>query len=295
MSALSSLLERLSPMAMMEDNGTEKARIAISVLEKKASQEPLAAALAECGGLRILVQTMVLHPEPPLRHGACTVLSAALHEKEHLADFLLAAQAARLPQGLQRVLNEEDRKAKPKDGEQATDPDLLLRRAALPALARCIAELPELLDDPVTSSTVICVAGSADSDLRRGGLRLALSLARNEATLPKVIAAVDASADKVAPALLRAWDDVEVHDGDGGDGGATVRDGVLQLALLLRSSDGLRDQLAWHGALEAVAVAREATDAASGAAEGTLLAELHEWLSLAPAAPPVDEGDGQGE
>lgn len=293
MSALSSLLERLSPMAMMEDNGTEKARIAISVLEKKALQEPLAAALAECGGLRILVQTMVLHPEPPVRQGACTVLSSALHEKEHAADFFIAAQAARLPQALQRVLHEEDRKAKPEKGEHATDPDLPLRRAALPALARCIAELPELLDDPVTSSTVICMAGSGDSILRRGGLRLALSLARNEATLPKLVSAVDSSADKVAPALLRAWDDDDELQ-EGADG-STVRDGAVQLALLLRPSDGLRDQLAWHGALEAVVLARETTDAAAGASQAAALAELHAWLSLAPAAPLLDEAEAEEE
>jgi hypothetical protein len=279
-------------MAMMEDNGMEKARIAISVLEKKASQDPLAAALAECGGLRILVQTMVLHPEPALRQGACTVLSAALLEQEHADDFFIAAQAARLPQALQRVLHEEDRKAKPKEGEHATDPDLPLRRVALPAFARCIAKLPELLDDPVTSSTVICMAGSSDSVLRRGGLRLALSLASHEASLPKVVLAVDASADKVAPALLRAWDDYEPQENDAG---STVRDGVVQLALLLRASDGLRDQLAWHGALDAVALAREATAAASAAPQAAMLAELHAWLSLAPAAPPPDEGDAEDE
>ena len=43
-------------MQMMEDNGTERARIAIALLEKKSAAGPLAQELAACGGVRILVQ-----------------------------------------------------------------------------------------------------------------------------------------------------------------------------------------------------------------------------------------------
>jgi len=182
---IASLLAKLAPMAMMEDNGTERARVAIGLLEKQAAEGPLAQELAECGGLRILVQTMVLHPEATLRQGACSVLSAALHEGEHGGAFMIAAQTAKLPQGLMRVLAEEDRKARPKAGEKAVDPDLPLRRVALPALALLIARVPELLDDPATASTVLGAAGSCDHQLRRGSIALALSLATDEATLAK--------------------------------------------------------------------------------------------------------------
>jgi len=276
-------------MAMMQENGTEKARIAIKLLEKKASQESLSSGLAEGRGLHVLVQTMVLHPEPSLRQGACSILSAVLHEGEHSKEFLFAAQSARLSQGLQRVLHEEDRKTKPNEGEQAIDPDLPLRRIALSALACYVRKSREVLDDPVTASTIISAAGSSDLILRREGLRLALSLAKDQETLPKIVSAVDTNADKAAPALLRAWD----GDASGDDkSDHTVRENVVQLMRLLLPSKALRDHLAWNGAIDAIKNAKE-SELSSGPL-GPMLDEIHSWLSLAPS-PPDETPEGTAE
>ena len=72
------LLAKLDPASMMEVGGLGKARIAINLLCKASESEPAAAAggiAAVADGVKVLMQTALLHPEPSLREGAVSVLA----------------------------------------------------------------------------------------------------------------------------------------------------------------------------------------------------------------------------
>lgn len=266
-------------MAMMEDMGTDRARVAISLLEKIAAEGPVSAELVSTGGLRVLVQMMVLHPEPPLRIGACAVLSAAILQAGDNEEFRLAVKSARLAHGLQRVLHEDDRKAKPPEGEeQPVDPELPLRRVAFLAFRHLVGKVPGVLDDPAVAATVLVVVGSNDPEIRRGAVSFALSLASDQTKLPRLLAASEFDTDKAAAALLRAWSD---HERQEDEDTPTVRESVTQLLLALRPSEPLRDHLAWAGALDIISSMVD--ENGGGDASGvTMFAELRQWISEAP-------------
>eukprot|EP00966_Prymnesium_polylepis_P252282 5832572-Prymnesium_polylepis.1 len=132
MSAVATLLQKLEPESMMQEDGLKKAHLSLTLLQKKAAEPGLAAAIAEAAGVRILVQTCVLHPVPELRVQATSVLGACIKEAD--AAFLASALESRVPAGLLRLLREEDRRAKQEGFDEAVDPDLPVRRTAVVAL-----------------------------------------------------------------------------------------------------------------------------------------------------------------
>ena len=143
---LRGLLDKLEPMAMMEDGGMQKASIAIEVLVQKAADPPTASGIVDAGGVKLLIQTMLLHPAPALRHGAARVLTTCIEGADSI--FLQRACDDNLPGALVRVLAENDRRVKKprqkasteaveaENGdtapeEQAYDPDLPVRQVGL--------------------------------------------------------------------------------------------------------------------------------------------------------------------
>ena len=133
------LLAKLDPASMMEVGGLGKARIAINLLCKASESEPAAAAggiAAVADGVKVLMQTALLHPEPSLREGAVSVLACccACNDESFIASALGGGPAS-LPAALVRLCAEQDRKAKPEtEGDEAIDPDLPARRSAVACL-----------------------------------------------------------------------------------------------------------------------------------------------------------------
>ena len=87
------LLAKLDPASMMEVGGLGKARIAINLLCKASESEPAAAAggiAAVADGVKVLMQTALLHPEPSLREGAVSVLACccACNDESFIASAL---------------------------------------------------------------------------------------------------------------------------------------------------------------------------------------------------------------
>ena len=87
---LSSLLDKLKPDSMLQEDGLKKATMALSLLADQAS-DLVDELVTTDGGLRILVQTCVLHPVPQVRQAAAATLVAFI-ETGHGA-FLQAALA----------------------------------------------------------------------------------------------------------------------------------------------------------------------------------------------------------
>ena len=95
------LLSKLEPMAMMEDKGTEKARLALDLLEQRAADGGSAFATeVMSAGMRILVMTMVLHPEPPMRQKSGAVLLAVVSRAPDTEQLAIAAASSSLCAGL---------------------------------------------------------------------------------------------------------------------------------------------------------------------------------------------------
>ena len=143
--AYKSLLARLDPMSMMEENGLKRAHIAMGVLRQKASSEDTCAAtIAAVGdGVKVLLQTALLHPEPALREGAAAVLAACVAQNNRtFLDASLDRGPASLPAALVRMCAEQDRAVKPADATEdddgdrpaAVDPDLPARKCAVGCL-----------------------------------------------------------------------------------------------------------------------------------------------------------------
>ena len=196
---LQALLEKLEPENMMQPNGTRAAEIALGLLEKQASEQGIAKQL-EAPGVKILIQTSVLHPIPALRRAACATLAACTAEGH--AEFLSIALAQQLPVAFLRLLHEEDQRA-----AKAGRPDVPARRAAvvgLTALLGCDGMAEKVLGaDPKVASAILKACGSSDADVRLGSLQLALSLTRDEKLSAFVQVAAELEPPATADMLLR--------------------------------------------------------------------------------------------
>jgi len=105
------------------------------------------------------------------------------------------------------------------------------------------------------------------------------------------VTAAGLTADKTAAALLVAWDDDELEEGEEAP---TVREAVMHLLLFLRASDELRNHLAWAGALDAVNAL--VVDEGNEVPEMTqMLAALREWMGQAPPPPEPEEGEEEAD
>ena len=97
MSSLAPLLQKLDPMTMMEDGGLQRASIAIKILAQKAASDPnVGGAIVEAGGMRILLQTALLHPVPELREGAAVTILGCVQSADSTA-FVAEALDQQLP------------------------------------------------------------------------------------------------------------------------------------------------------------------------------------------------------
>uniref|UniRef100_A0A6U9CKV5 Uncharacterized protein n=1 Tax=Emiliania huxleyi TaxID=2903 RepID=A0A6U9CKV5_EMIHU len=282
------LLSKLEPMAMMEDKGTEKARLALDLLEQRAADGGSAFATeVMSAGMRILVMTMVLHPEPPMRQKSGAVLLAVVSRAPDTEQLAIAAASSSLCAGLLRALAEDARQAKPESGEgAAVDPELGLRRVAIRLLAETLAKLPDTLDDPALVKALLCAVGSSDAEVRHQGVTEACTIAA-DARLPRLAAicrSKDWDAAATAKQLLSAFADSEPLSGE-----TTVRRSVAGLMLALREVTSLRDELAWCGALDALAE----DSVAEEPLPGEIASQLREWLSEAPPPPEKEEEEEQ--
>ena len=190
------LLDKLEPMAMMEDGGVKKALISLNVLKEKAADAATAAGIAACkGGVKILMQTSLLHPEPAIRLGAIEVLAACVaHNDAAFLDEAINKGAASLPAALMRLCSEEDRKAKPAEqGGEAIDPDLPGRRVAVTCLASLLVAIDpaisvQALSNPECPGVVgipYMLLNNSDVSIRRtGAALLATLLTEDTAALP---------------------------------------------------------------------------------------------------------------
>lgn len=283
---LKAMLEKLEPMAMMEENGERAASIAMTLLEKRASEGPLAVELVEAEGVKIIVQTSVLHPLPALRKQATAVIGACLAEQQ--PSFVEAALQCRVPMALLRLLNEEDRRVKPKEEKEseakpeAVDPDLPIRRVAIVALKNLMAGdgVPEkiLKIDETFAPNLLKAGGNADATNRLGALTLALSLAREERFNAAVQGAAEQDAAAAVEMLMRAI------CLDEGSGAAEASDAAVQLTLALRSSTALRDELVQADAYATFGELLAREEPPLEAERAGRLKELCSWLAPPAAA-----------
>jgi hypothetical protein len=155
---VAALLGRLEPMAMMEENGLNKAQISLRVLADKAKADAgtPGAIAASPDGVKLLLQTALLHPEPTCRAGAVEVLTACVVSDD--AAFLAAALdrgPASLPAALVRLCAEADRRCRPVAASEeaqgsggappaAVDPDLPARRHAVSCLAHLLTHTDQV-------------------------------------------------------------------------------------------------------------------------------------------------------
>ena len=255
---MKTLLSKLEPMAMMEEGGPQKAAIACNVLVSGSAAPGSAKALAEANGVRLMIQTMLLHPDPTLRQGAAVVLTRSAAQND--PDFLAVALREFLPAALVRVLAETDRRAKAapsaEGGEtdeaaagKAVDPDLpvrieafgafeyLLLHAPLDVTAAALDTCPGLL----VTALELCV--NTGLELRKRGALLLQQLlqeadepgprARRMACLEALHTTIEGQSDKVAQWLASG-----VCDED------TAVSGAASAALLsLTSNATLRNAL----------------------------------------------------
>ena len=80
-SQVKSCLDKLQVQSMMAEGGLQKATIAIKLLATKAAEGGVGEEVANSsGGVAILIQTALLHPEIALRLGAMNVLTECVKE-----------------------------------------------------------------------------------------------------------------------------------------------------------------------------------------------------------------------
>lgn len=286
-------------MAMMQEGGEKKAAMAIGLLHQKASEAGAAAAVVECGGVRTLVQTAVLHPISEMRLGAAAVLTACAQQDD--ANFMRAGLEQRLPEAFLRCLHEGDRRAKPEGEEskpeegsggfeEAVDPDKPLRRVAIVGLRHMLASKCEGIPDgvlkaPQAVSVLFRLGTNTDPALRREAVHLLLALCGGTTDvaggaspdkrpavpvkLEAVCEAATAGADEAAQNLLTA-----IHDAD-----EDVRCAAISVLLLLRACD--KESCSLKSALQAIDAAKILSgDEESAAAASAEVREAAKALAL---------------
>ena len=225
------LLAKLDPASMMEVGGLGKARIAINLLCKASESEPAAAAggiAAVADGVKVLMQTALLHPEPSLREGAVSVLACccACNDESFIASALGGGPAS-LPAALVRLCAEQDRKAKPEtEGDEAIDPDLPARRSAVVCLHSLLlgtdgaVAIRALRDWSGVAGTPWALLRNSDATIRERAAALLRGLlvtpAEADAATPEqreraglVLAFAGDAPDKVAASVTAALGDAD--------------------------------------------------------------------------------------
>ena len=121
MAGVAPLLEKLEPMAMMEGAAAEGVH-AIKLLAHKSATDPAWRRHFEARGVRILLQTALLHPVPELREGAIvTILGCVQRADGADSAFVTEALAQQLPVALVRLCAEQDRRAKREDKAEGAE------------------------------------------------------------------------------------------------------------------------------------------------------------------------------
>ena len=235
--AVQSLLEKLEPMAMMEEGGLKKAMLAASLLCEKARQDPETPSnIASVNGVFILLQTALLHPEPKLRTDATTVLGLCVESKDK--SFLESAMEKNLVIALVRLCAEQDRRAKPGEADaantspggeppKAVDPDLPARKTAVVCLQHLLLNVDpaysaQALAEPTLAGTPFALLANSDEQIRKHAAQMLQALLVPDAsssperkldTSPMVTFAKD-QASKVAKAVAMglSYEDPEVSD-----------------------------------------------------------------------------------
>lgn len=216
--SLKPLLDKLEPFAMMEEGGTQKAFIAMRVLGTKAeSDTATAAALAQQpGGIKLLMQTALLHPEPQMRVGATSILATCVGQGDKaFITQCLDQGGASLPAALVRLCHEEDRKVKSEEREEAVDPDLPARRHAVKCLASLLtacdpeAALRALSGEwPGVAGTPFSLLANSDASIRQDAAVLMSELLCAEGTdevPPPGSVGITAEQRKKRAALISAY------------------------------------------------------------------------------------------
>ena len=279
---LQGLLDKLSPMSMMAEDGLQKATLAAKLLNDKADDPSTAAGIAEANGVLILLQTALLHPVPALREAATSVVTKCV--KTNDAAFIEAALDKNLPVALVRLCAEQDRRAKVEEpeegGEKAHDPDLPVRRIAVVCLEHLLLRVSAATTLRVLTSsewegvpgTCLMLLANTDASIRasgasllRGLLALPVAEAKEaEATvsfseddggniLQSLLSHCDASAEKAAGALACG----------ASDDSPAVSHTALGVVRALMASEPLRKELRGLGASQAFAdLGAEAADLA---------------------------------
>ena len=273
--AMQAFLEKLEPEAMMEDGGLQKAVIALNILKERASEPSTPSEIAAAGGVMILLQTALLHPEPALRESAATVVTRCILQGD--AAFIKAAMAKNLPIALVRMCSEQDRRAQPQDGEgPAVDPDLPVRRVALDALEHMLFEADirtasAVMSSPGAPGVPYSLIASTDASIReRATAMLRRLLLTPDARLELIefmTSFVKDSGEKVSQALAGAL----------ADASADTRSCALEVLRFLRGRvEALNRDLVQAGALAAL----EGVDGA---------ADIVEWLQQVPETAKAEE------
>jgi hypothetical protein len=200
---LVALLDRLQPMNMLAEDGLKKASIALAVLERSTAEPGSALDLVDTpGGVRLLLQTALLHPEPSFRLGATMCVHNLVSQNE--PHFLQVAldEPCMLPKALARMLAEADRSVqeaaeREEDGDaggkKAVDPDLPVRRVALEMFSTLVQRTTPEVALRVLESEQLCttpfalLSSSRDAQICQGAAELLLAiLARDDAVAQAV-------------------------------------------------------------------------------------------------------------
>ena len=109
MAGVAGLLQKLEPMAMIEEGGLQRASIAIKLLAHKSATDPsVGGGILEARGVRILLQTALLHPVPELREGAIVTILGCVQRAEGAdSAFVAEALSQQLPAALVRLCSEQ--------------------------------------------------------------------------------------------------------------------------------------------------------------------------------------------
>lgn len=302
---VSPLLEKLDPRSMMEDDGLQKANIAIKLLAQKVTTDATtASAIAEANGVLILLQTALLHPVPELREGAITVIAGCVRCADN-ASFMEMALEKNLPAALVRLCSEQDRRAKKSHGdegelgegsqEKAHDPDLPVRRVAVDVLADVLFRIDVKTTLRVLGSTewhgvvgtCFALIGNTDARIRERGATLLARLmgvphdkggdAHAASAEPPLVAFTQEQREQLI-SFSREYASAEAEKAAAvltlalSDDDEHVRAVACEVMRALRPSTALREQLRANNAVVAAA------------ALGSQASEVVDWLGGVEAA-----------
>ena len=299
---LVALLNKLQPMNMLAEDGLKKASIALAVLERSTAEPGSALDLGDApGGVRLLLQTALLHPEPSFRLGATMCVHNLVSQNEPRFLQVALDEPCMLPKALARMLAEADRSVQEAaereiygdaGGKKAVDPDLPVRRVALEMLSTLVQRTTPEIALRVLESEQLCttpfalLSSSRDAQICQGAAELLLAiLARDDAVAGPVRNVVEEAPEDVASTLIPKVLDAEQRE---------IRATLRSLLLVLRSSTRLQAAAAKVSTAATVAGHADAIDTCGDAVEARELRLIAEWL-LAAQAPSVKLAEPSAE